>query len=59
MADEQIYKERTITLNKFKPNEYSLWVIQAKAMFKASKCLGFAEGTKVNATPPGVDGAPP
>jgi len=58
MAEEQIFKEKA--LKKFKPNEYRIWVIQAKSTFEVHKCLcGIVGGTEVNPTPPpGADGAP-
>ena len=43
--------EKTITLNKLKPNEYRLWVIQMEATFEVHKCLDIVLGNKPNPTP--------
>jgi hypothetical protein len=59
MADDNIFKlEKTITLNKLKPNEYRLWVIQAEATFEVHKCLDIALGKEPNPTPVDDTGTP-
>ena len=42
MADDDISKDvtrKSIKLNKLKPNEYRLWVVQTEATFEVYKCL--------------------
>jgi len=56
MADE--HKEKSITLNKFKPNTYRLWVIQAKATLELNKCWGIVEGTEVTPVLPPLGAGP-
>src|SRR5579859_5704534 len=59
MADDitGTYKlEKTITLNKLKPNEYRLWVVQTEATFDIHKCMGIVLGTELNPTPMDDDG---
>src|SRR5271169_2320042 len=54
MADIDIPKDitgKSIKLNKLKPNEYRLWVVQMEATFKVYKCLGVALGAEPNPTP--------
>ena len=60
MTDEIVtYKlEKTITLNKLKPKEYRLWVVQTEATFEVHKCLGLVLGTELNPTPTDDDGTP-
>ena len=50
--------EKTITLNKLKPNEYRLWVIQTEATFEVHKCLDLVLGNEPNPTPVDDDGTP-
>ena len=42
---------KTIKLNKLKPNEYRLWVIQTEATFEVHKCLDIVLGEEPNPTP--------
>jgi gag-polypeptide of LTR copia-type len=59
MADDNTYKlEKTITLNKLKPNEYRLWAIQTEATFEVHKCLDIVLGNEPNPTPVDDDGTP-
>ena len=50
--------ERSISLNKLKPNEYRLWVIQTEATFEVHKCLDIVLGVETNPTPVDDDGRP-
>src|SRR5579859_6765514 len=50
MAEEN-KKEKTITLNKLKPNEYRIWVVQAEATLGVYECLDIVQGTELNPTP--------
>jgi hypothetical protein len=57
MADDiGTYKlEKTITLNKLKPNEHhNIWVVQLEATLH--KCLGIVLGNETNPTPMDDDG---
>ncbi len=59
MTDDNIFKlEKTITLNKLKPNEYRLWVIQTEATFEVHKCLDIVLGNEPNPTPVDDEGTP-
>jgi transposase InsO family protein len=60
MADDNTsYKlEKTITLNKLKPNEYRLWQIQAESTLEVHKCLDIVLGNEPNPTPMDDDGKP-
>ena len=55
MAEEN-KKEKTITLNKLKPNEYRIWVVQAEATLGIYECLDIVQGIELNPTPPMNDG---
>jgi hypothetical protein len=50
MADDiGTYKlEKTITLNKLKPNKYRLWVVQTEATFDIHKYLGIVLSNETN-----------
>ena len=59
MADDNNYKmEKTITLNKLKPNEYRLWIIQTEATFERHKCLDIMLDNEPNPTPVNDNGTP-
>ena len=49
---------KTIKLNKLKPNEYRLWVLQAEATFEVHKCLNIVLSKEANPTPVNEDGRP-
>lgn len=59
MADDNTFKlEKTITLNKLKPNEYRLRAIQTEATFEVHKCLDIVLGNEPDPTPVDDDGTP-
>jgi hypothetical protein len=52
MADDDTrVTGKTIKLNKLKPNEYRLWVVQSEATFEVYKCLKLVLGKEPKPTP--------
>jgi hypothetical protein len=52
MADDDTrVTGKTIKLNKLKPNEYRLWVVQSEAIFEVYKCLKLVLGKEPKPTP--------
>ena len=52
MADDDTrVTGKTIKLNKLKPNEYRLWVVQAEATFEVYKCPNIVFGKESKPTP--------
>ena len=57
MTNDNHYKmKRTIILNKLKPNEYHLWIIQTKTTFEIHKCLNLVFDNEPNPTSMDDDG---
>src|SRR5271170_6708645 len=52
MADDDTrVTGKTIKLNKLKPNEYRLWVVQVEATFEVYKCLNIVLGKEPKPKP--------
>ena len=56
MDNYTFQSEKTINLNKLKPNEYCLWVIQTEAAFEVHKCLDIVLSNEQVHTPIDDDG---